>query len=339
MIVLDVTDQAFPVSFNILQQGSARAVVEELCTLFDILYRDSTGVWTRKVMYHGLRTLATDPISTLVDLAPLLSPTAQQVDWRDTRTREVSDREIKQFWQEFDALGKAEQERYVRPVMDRVWQLTSRPEILNIIGQSRSLFDLLDVITGNKILLVNLAGLPKDTASLTGTLIMNTIWRAVRSGRGQRPNFLYLDEFQTFVNLPVDAQELFAQARSFGLGMVVAHQHLRQLPADLEAAVMANTATKLVFQVSARDAVSLSREFGKALDERDFVYLKKHHAIARVVGSDGMSQPVTVATTRPSPRLGTAAEVLAWSGRRYARPIKTSTPSLMLATWSRSEPS
>jgi hypothetical protein len=42
--------------------------------LFEYLYRETRGVWTRELLYHGLSTLVTDPQSTFVDLAPLLVP-------------------------------------------------------------------------------------------------------------------------------------------------------------------------------------------------------------------------------------------------------------------------
>src|SRR5262249_19191241 len=41
VIVLDVTDVEYPVAFNVLSEGRPRVVVEELCALFEYLYRET----------------------------------------------------------------------------------------------------------------------------------------------------------------------------------------------------------------------------------------------------------------------------------------------------------
>ena len=72
-------------------------------------------------------------------------------------------------------------------------------------------------------------------------VLLNLIWSVVLGGENSpsRPTFLYLDEFQDFLNLPIPAQDMFAQARSKGLPMTVAHQFMGQLSRDLQDAVLA----------------------------------------------------------------------------------------------------
>jgi hypothetical protein len=323
VIVLDVTDTSRPVGFNILNQGNPRVVIDEITALFDYLYGDTRSVWTREVMYHGLRTLVTDPKLTFIDLAPLLVPMNDvEYAWRDDLIRELKDRELRNFWQRFENQPRAAQDRITQPVMDRIWQLNARPEIRHIIGQSESSFQMADVVANNKILLVNLSGLARDTASLTGTLVMNSLWHAVKSVRAAQPNYLYLDEFQDFLNLPVDPQDLLAKSRSFGLGMVLAHQHLGQLSTDMRGAIMANTRSKLVFQTSADDARAMAREFGDAVKDDDFMHLGKHEAIARVSTSDGVSPPFTLVTNPPAAGYGKTKAVQYVSRQTYGRDVR-----------------
>jgi hypothetical protein len=66
-------------------------------------------------------------------------------------------------------------------VFHRIWQLNGRPELRHIIGQGTSSFQMADVVSQGKVLLVNLGGLAQETASLTGTLIMNALWHAVKT--------------------------------------------------------------------------------------------------------------------------------------------------------------
>lgn len=322
VIVLDVTDGEYPVGFNVLREGRPRTVVEELCALFEYLYRETRGVWTRELLYHGLSTLVTKPENTFVDLAPLLAPmTPSEEAWRDELVRSLDDRELKNFWQRFLNQPRGAQDRIAQPVMDRIWQLNARPEIRHIIGQSESSFHMDEVVRGGRILLVNLAGLGKQTASLAGTMIMNALWRAVQSADHSRPLFLYLDEFQDFLQLPIDPGDMFAKARGFGLSITAAHQDLGQLPVELRQAVLANARSKAVFQCAADDARTFAREFGRSVSDEDFMNLGAFEVLMRLATEEGVSQPVTGVSQPPSRPTGLAAEVKARSRERYGRPL------------------
>jgi hypothetical protein len=322
VIVMDINDVSRPVGFNILDQGSPKVVIDEITNLFEYLYQ-TNSVWTKEVLFHGLHTLATDPKLTFIDLAPLLVPMSQEDgEWRDALIRSLKDQELKNFWQRFDNQPRAAQDRITQPVMDRIWQLNARPELRNIIGQSKSSFTMREVVDGNKILLVNLSGLAGDTASLTGTLLMNALWDAVKTSDGTKTNFLYLDEFQDFLKLPVSPEELLAKARSFGLGAILAHQHTGQLPNELRQAVFANARSKVVFQTSAADAKTMAAEFGASVTPDDFMHLGKYEAIARVATGDGVSQPFSLATLEPARAHGNTGEVKYTSRERYGRAVQ-----------------
>jgi DNA helicase HerA-like ATPase len=116
---------------------------------------------------------------------------------------------------------------------------------------------------------------------------------------------------------------MFAKLRSFGVGLVVAHQDLDQLSKvrGLEQAVLANARTKIVFQTSARDARAMQREYGKLVEDEDFISLGAYEAIARVATSEGVSTPITLITAPPSKPTGVANAVRAASRTAYGRPI------------------
>lgn len=319
-IVLDVTDAEYPVAFNILAEGHRRTAVDELCALFDYLYRETRGVWTREVLYHGLSTLAAHPGCTFPDLAPLLMPMYEhEAAWRDHLIEAVTDRELRNFWQRFRKQPEGTQTRFVQPVLDRIWSLNSRPEIRNIIGQSVSSFTMEEVVSKGRVLLVNLAGLGRETASLAGTLIVSALWRAVQATPHDRPVLLYLDEFQDFLQLPLNPADMFAKARGFGLGITAAHQDLGQLPVELRQAVLANARSKVVFECAADDARAFAREFGRSVSDEDFMRLGRFEVLLRLATSEGVSEPVTGMTLQPSEVTGLADEVRARSRARYGR--------------------
>jgi hypothetical protein len=326
VIVLDVNDTAMPVGFNVLKSGTSNSAVDELSALITGLYGDTGGVYAPMLMYYGLHALAATPGMTFIDLPALLTPQGpEEVAWRNQVVVSLENYDIRQFWQRYLDDNNKEQGRMAAPVHNRVWQLAVRPEVKNIIGQSTSSFTFEDILLGNKILLVHLGGVRvgEQTASLVGTLLMNAIWSAVRTVRKKRPSFLYLDEFQDFINLPVNAADLLAKCRSFGLGLVLAHQDLDQLSKvrGLEQAVLANARSKVVFQTSARDARTMQREFGRLVSEDDFINLAAYEAIARITTDEGMSSPISIITAPPSPPTNVARAVRQASRTRYGRPV------------------
>jgi hypothetical protein len=325
--VLDVTDLDSPVAFNVLAQGRPQVVASDLQAVFNALYGRS-GVRVPESLFHGLMTLLTSRAATrpmtFVDLVPLFSPNGHEEQaFSDALIRGVPDPYIRNFWQRIENLSRPNRDTFFGPIMERIWQLNHRPEIRNIIGQSTSSFDIGEIVRQHKILLVNLAGLGSDTASLMGTLIVNALWHAVKGGVAdpERPTFLYLDEFQEFLNLPIAPSDMLAQARKFGLSMHLAHQHLGQLPAELRSAVLANARSKVVFQTSADDAKKFAEEFGTQVTASDFMNLGRYEVICRLVGSEGVSHPVTGITREPAPKPGLEQEVREWSRKQYGRPV------------------
>lgn len=326
IIVLDVNDTSNPVGFNVLNSGTSHAAVDELSRITIGMYGDHGGIYAPMLLYYGLHALAETTGATFIELPSLLTPQSQEeAAWRDQVIRSLKNRDVRQFWQRYLDDTNKERDRMAAPVHNRIWQLCVRPEIRNIIGQSRSSFTFEEVLRDNKILLINLNGVRvgEATASITGTLLMNALWSAVRTVRKSKPSFLFVDEFQDFVNLPVNAADMLAKMRSFGLGMVLAHQDLDQLSKvrGLEQAVLANARSKVIFQTSARDARAMQREFGRLVTEDDFINLGAYEAIARIATSDGVSAPITITTEPPSNTTNVANAVRAASRTRYGRQI------------------
>lgn len=321
VIVFDPSDTANPVGFNILHQGNPHAVADQIAAVFEHIYGDS-GVWARQVLFFGLRTLAYDDQSTVLDLASLVAPQNKaDEDRRREFINKVKDPELRAFWAGFDSRQPAERKRVAQPVIDRIWQLTARRELRNILGQPQSSFSMDDVVRNNKILLVNLSKLPAESANLMGTLIVDALWRSVQTTRSDKATFLHIDEFQRFINLPFDVGDMLARARGLGLGMHLVHQHMHQLPSELQQAVLSNTKSKYFFQTSADDARMAAREFGELVSHEDFMHLGRYETLARILTPSGMSPPLSIANLAPPASNGRGKDVLNHSRKTYGRPI------------------
>ncbi|MBM3302367.1 MAG: hypothetical protein FJY85_20750, partial [Deltaproteobacteria bacterium] len=114
--------------------------------------------------------------------------------------------------------------------------------------QTKSSFDVREMMNGRKILLVNIpAGrLGEDASAMLGAMMVAKVQLAAMArsqGESRVPFYLYVDEFQNFVTSAFE--KILAEARSFGLGLVVANQYEEQLHEYLQLALLKNVAVKL----------------------------------------------------------------------------------------------
>ena len=68
-----------------------------------------------------------------------------------------------------------------------------------------------------------------------------------------------VDERHNFLHLPIGVDDTLAEARGYRISLVLAHQHLTQLPVEVRDAVNANARNKILFTVSPDDASKLVR--------------------------------------------------------------------------------
>ena len=115
-----------------------------------------------------------------------------------------------------------------------------------------------------QILIVNLAKgrLGADVCNVLGGLITSTVMHAAFTRHGlpepaRRPFFLYVDEFHNFTTKSFAG--LLSEARKYGLGLILAHQHLSQTDIDVRDAILGNVGSMAVFRVGANDAPFLER--------------------------------------------------------------------------------
>src|SRR4029077_5433264 len=89
---------------------------------------------------------------------------------------------------------------------------------------------------------------------------------------------LYLDEFHHFITPSM--AEILSGARKYRVGLVLAHQELRQLERDSEvaSAVMSNPYTRVCFRVGDDDARQLADGFA-SFEARDLQNLGTGEAI------------------------------------------------------------
>jgi hypothetical protein len=131
---------------------------------------------------------------------------------------------------------------------------------------------------------------------------------------------LYVDECQNFLTLPYRFEELLPEARGYGLALVLAHQHLGQLPRELHDALSANARTKVYFTCSPEDARLLERHVHPQLGAYDLAHLGAYQAAVRLLAAGSELPACTIRSRPPPPAIpGRADQARATARARYGR--------------------
>ena len=154
------------------------------------------------------------------------------------------------------------------------------------------------VLDGGGILIARLpkGQLGEDTSRLLGSMIFASAWQAATARTRQpeprrRDATVVIDEAHNILNLAGSVNDMLAEARGYHLSLVLAHQHLAQLPRETQLAISANARNKIYFTCSPEDAHALARHTLPELDEHDLAHLDAYTAAARLFTSGRESAP------------------------------------------------
>jgi TraM recognition site of TraD and TraG/Type IV secretory system Conjugative DNA transfer len=324
VVVLDPLDREQPVGLNPLQANgrSPELVADQLLGLFHSLYAVHWGPRTQDILSASLLTLARSPGMTLAALPLLLT----DAGFRRRIVPRVSDPiGLEPFWRSFEAWSEAERLNAIAPAMNKLRPLLLRPDVRAIVGQARPRFELSEVLTERKVLLVNLAvgEIGPETAALLGSFVIGMLWDAIRGRTAiaperRHPVFVVLDEFQSYLHLPTNLADALAQARGLGVGFVLAHQFMHQLSADMRSAVLANAQSRVAFRLPAEDARLVAA--GSSLTPDDFSNLGAYEGYAQIVAQAAVQPWCSIRTLPPSQPTSDPVSVRAASRQRYGTP-------------------
>lgn len=301
--LIDPTDVARSVGLNVLSGEDIDLMVDQLVSLFRRLYEHHWGPRSDDLLRGACLTLARIKGATLAEIPLLLT----NPEWRREIRFRLTDPTIRHFWEQFDRKPEGKRQDDISPLMNKLRQFLFRPSIRTILGQARPKRDFEELIECGGIILVRIPKglLGEDTSRLLGGIAIARVWQ-VAMRRASLPESaradiaLYVDEMHNYMTLPRSFEDLLAEARGYGLTLVLAHQHLGQLDREVRDALEANARTKIVFACSPKDASGLEPHFKPLLTDYDLPRLPAYTAACRpcIEGSNG--NPFTF-TTVPLP--------------------------------------
>ena len=171
-----------------------------------------------------------------------------------------------------------------------------------VLGQSEGL-NIREVFTKRKVLLVPLSEgqIGTEAAYLLGSLLVGALWHATLQRSAipadrRRPVFAYLDEFQSIVRVSNDLADMLAKARGLGLGLILAHQYIKQVPEQIRAAVLGTARNQVFFQMDHDDAQIVGKRLAPVLTADDLIGLGAYEIAASLTVNGASRTPVTART-------------------------------------------
>ena len=325
VVLLSPKDLVSVVGLNPLAHATLHPeiVADQILAVFKSLYGSMLGPRTTDILSSSLHTLARVPGASLAGLPLILT----DAGYRRRCLAYVNDPiTLEPFWAAFESWSEAARTEAISPLLNKVRPLLLRPQLRAVLGQSHPRFDLREVFTKRRILLVDTSKgeLGSETAALLGSLVVSQLWsatleRTAIAPERRHPVSVVLDEFQDYLRLGTDLGDALAQARGLGVSFTLSHQFLHQMDPAMRSAVLANAQNRICFNLAEEDARVMASP-GSGLEQEDFANLGAYEFYARLVARNAIMPWCSGRSLPPSPLVRDPEDVKAVSRQNYGRP-------------------
>jgi len=334
IIYFSPSDVEYPMGLNLFEYQMPeekdfiiQEVLNMLYKLYDPQHQGIMGPRYEHLFRNAALTVMADPAGgTFVDIPKLF----RDPGYVKQKLQYVKDQNVIEFWQKEMPQSQRSNEfgEVVSWFVSKFGAFLSNEMMRNIIGQTKSAFNLREVMDEGKILIVNLSKgrLGLLNSQLLGMIFVMRFQAAAMSRanvpESERKDFaLYVDEFQNF---STDSfATILSEARKYHLNLIVANQFTTQLTDEIRDAVFGNTGTIVSFRVGQdEDAEALAKRMRPAFDSSDLLRMPNYNAAVRMLIKGVPTQPFSIATLPPlgNPNQKLADALKQLSAAKYGRP-------------------
>lgn len=321
---------ATPIGLNLFEYETTDQkdflIQEAIAMLYRLYDPGHTGIigpryehWFR----NGALTVMADPNgSSFIDIPQVFNDN----DFAKVKIKHLTDQPVLDFWnKEMAQTSDYHKSEVLGWFVSKFGAFLSNEMMRNIIGQTKSGFDLRKIMDNKKILIINIAKMGELNAQLMGMIFVMKFQAAAMSRASipeeQRVDFtLYADEFQNFATESFEI--ILSQARKYRLSLVLANQFMTQLTDKIREAIIGNVGTVISGRIGTTDAELMSKKFSPIFDAEDLTKLPNFESITSVMINNIPSSPFSMSLMpplgHPNPQLADALRKL--SSAKYGRP-------------------
>jgi len=329
VVIIDPSDSEYPASFNPLANVDPGFKHQLSQGLIEVLEKQFGANWTPR-LEHVFRftclALLDYPHATMRGMISMLTDR----NYRQHVVEYIEDDMVRRFWAiEFADWSEKFDTDAIIPLVNKLGQFLSDPMLRNIFGQKENKIDLADLMNRQKILFINLSKgrLGEENASFFGSMFITKIKQAGMARASipedQRLDFyLYVDEFH---NLMTDTFEnLLSEARKYGICLTMAHQYAGQLLPSVQAAVLGNVGSIIIFRVGGEDATKLKPEMAPVFDVQDMTKLGMREFYIKMTIDGEIYDPFSAQTLKilKSPHPSFREQIIRRSREKYSIPAE-----------------
>ncbi len=333
VIYFNPGDMASPIGLNMFEFDHpdqkdflVQEAINMLYGLYDPGHTGIVGPRLEHIFRNAALLLMSDPNGgTFIDIPKLLI----DEEFMKSKLKYVTDQTVLDFWtKEFPASQKSnESGEVVSWVVSKFGPFISNDSMRNIIGQTKSGFNLRDIMDNKKILLVNLSkGKMGELNSKLLGIIFVMKFQAAAMGRAnipedQRTDFsLYVDEFQNFATESFET--ILSEARKYRLNLILGNQFMTQLTDKIREAIIGNVGTVVSGRIGITDAEMLVKKFSPTFDAEDLTKMPNYQSVTSVMVHNVPSAPFSMSFLppmgEPNGQLSDALKRL--SAAKYGKP-------------------
>lgn len=325
-------DMEMPVGLNLFEfdnQDQRDFIIQETIAMLYKLYDPGhTGIigprfesWFRNA---ALTVMADPEGSSFLDVQQVFIDQA----FADQKIKHLTNQTVLDFWnKEMAQTTESAKGEMLGWFASKFGAFLANDMMRNIIGQTKSGFNLREIMDNKKILLVNLSkGRVGELNSQLLGMIFVMKFNAAAMGRAdmpedQRQDFsLYVDEFQNFAT--DSFATILSEARKYRLSLILANQFMTQLTEQIREAILGNIGTVISGRIGITDAEMLVKKFSPTFDAEDLTRMPNFQTIASVmihdVPSAAFSMSLLPPLGQPNPELRDALKRL--SATKYGQP-------------------
>lgn len=327
------SDMDYPMGMNLFEFHNAdqkdfliQEVLNMLYKLYDPQHQGIMGPRYENLFRNAALTVMADPEGgTFIDIPKLF----RDPQFAKQKLQHVNDPNVREFWEKEMPQSQRSNEfgEVVSWFVSKFGAFLSNEMMRNIIGQTKSAFDLRDIMDNKKILLVNLSkGRTGDLNSKLLGMMFVMKFQAAAMSRANIPEddrvdfALYVDEFQNF---STDSfATILSEARKFHLNLIVANQFTTQLTEEIRDAVFGNIGTVVCYRIGQNDVEAMSRYFQPQFDGDDLLRVPNYNAVVRTMIKGVPTQPFSMAALPPlgSPNKELSEALKQLSAAKYGKP-------------------
>jgi hypothetical protein len=304
VILLDFSNKDFLPSINLLEfdekveKQFPHFIHAEIISFFKKRFGEQIGFASEDLLSNSLNAILkqTDYPKTLLGIIKMLTESEYREQILSSLRKNKKNASVVRYWDRFEAQSPSVKRDIVKPLLNKVGNLTNNDYLKSIICQNKSTVDFRKIMDEGKILLIKApkVAVGKVNIEILIPLIISKFWIAALSRFDttntnlRRPFFAFLDEPQMYLSNEAGIEEMLTEMRKYRFGLHFFFQSPEQTQLQSVIKMMLEVHPQIVsFAIGRGGAMTLFKEFETGDEDKDIsnrytlLNLPKYHALCR----------------------------------------------------------